>query len=106
MKRAPHFHQNEYARLAEVIVNDELRSAIGVLTQGPDRLGLEDGGQDGFSRILEKYNDPYFFPENCLGAVEPAVSKLDPHKAHTSDYAYFFEKWNEAKPIITKAQEN
>ena len=52
MKRGPHFLPDEYARLAEVIMLSELRSAIGVLTQGPDRLGLEDGGQDGFSKLV------------------------------------------------------
>ena len=78
MKRGPHFSANEYARLAEVIVDGQMRCALGVLTQGPDRLGHDEGAQDGFWKILEKYNNRSFLPVNCLGEIEPAVKELDP----------------------------
>jgi len=106
MKRGPHFSADEYARLAEVIVDGHVRSAIGVLTQGPDRQGIENGGQDGFWRILEKYNNPAFYPFNSLVGIEPAVECLNPGKGHTRDYALLYKMWNHAKPIITKAKEN
>ena len=106
MKRGPHFSANEYARLAEVIVDGQVRCAIGVLTQGPDRLGVEDGAQDGFWKILEKYNNPNFFPLNSLGEIEPAVRGLIPGKGHTRDYEYLKKVWGEAKSAITKAREN
>lgn len=71
----------------------------------PDRLGVEDGGQDVFWKILEKYNNPCYWPANCLGDLEPAVRKLNPNNAHTRDYDYLYMMWKEAKPIITKAKE-
>ena len=106
MKRGPHFSVNEYARLAEVIADGQMRCAIGVLTQGPDRLGVDEGAQDGFCKILEKYNNPNFWPVNCLGEIEPAVNRLIPGKGHTRDYNYLHRMWNDAKRDITKAKEN
>ena len=106
MKRGPHFSADEYARLAEVIVDGHVRSAIGVLVQGPDRQGLETGAQDGFWTILEKYNNPNFFPMNSLGEIEPAVRELVPGKGHTREYGMLYRMWNLAKPIITKAKQN
>ena len=64
MKRGPHFSANDYARLVKVIADGQMRCAIGVLTQGPDRLGVYEGAQDGFWKILEKYNNPNFWPVN------------------------------------------
>ena len=52
MKRGPNFSANEYARLAEVIADGQMRCAIGVLTQAPDRLGVDEGAQDGFWKVL------------------------------------------------------
>ena len=83
MKRGPHFSANDYARLVKVIADGQMRCAIGVLTQGPDRLGVDEGAQDGFWKILEKYNNPNFFPMNSLGEIEPAVKDLNPGNAHT-----------------------
>jgi hypothetical protein len=106
MKRGPHFSANEYARLAEVIVDGQVRCAIGVLTQGPDRLGVDAGREDPFWKIVEKYNNRSFLPVNYLGDIEPAVRDLIPGKGHTRDYEYLKKVWGEAKSAITKAREN
>jgi hypothetical protein len=106
MKRGPHFSANEYARLAEVIVDGQVRCAIGVLTQGPDRLGVDEGRQDPFWKIVEKYNNRSFLPVNCLGEIEPAVKDLNPGNAHTREFHYLKKVWGEAKGAITKVREN
>ena len=106
MKRGPHFSANEYARLAEVIVDGQVRYAIGVLTQGPDRLGVDEGRQDPFWKIVEKYNNRSFLPVNCLGEIEPAVKDLNPGNAHTREFHYLKKVWGEAKGAITKVREN